>query len=92
LISGAVLSFFFTLSFSLTLFLDLPLFVLLLVWGFSFLLDDPLKLSLAFALLAVLHGVLDSNFKLWNFIVHGLIKGQIEKPNGQILGLIVMSH
>jgi hypothetical protein len=45
-----------------------------------------------FGLLAVLHGVLDSNFKLCAFIVNGLIKGEIEKPSGQFLGLIVMSH
>jgi hypothetical protein len=43
-------------------------------------------------LLAVLHGVLDSNFKLCAFVVNGLIKGEIEKPSDQFLGLIVMSH
>jgi hypothetical protein len=43
-------------------------------------------------LLAVLHGVLDSNFKLCAFVVNGLIKGEIEKPSGPLLGLIVMSH
>jgi hypothetical protein len=42
-------------------------------------------------LLAVLHRVLDSNFKLCAFIVNGL-KGEIEKASGQFLGLIVMSH
>jgi hypothetical protein len=42
--------------------------------------------------LAVLHGVLDSNFKLCVFVINGLIKGKIEKPSGQLLGLIVMSH
>jgi hypothetical protein len=26
------------------------------------------------------------------FIVNGLNKGEIEKPSGQFLGLIVMSH
>jgi hypothetical protein len=51
-----------------------------------------LSFSLTSALLAVLHGVLDSNFKLYAFVVNGLIKGEIEKPNGQFLGLIVMSH
>jgi hypothetical protein len=30
----------------------------------------------------VLHGVLDSNFKLSAFAVNGLIKGEIEKPSG----------
>jgi hypothetical protein len=39
----------------------------------------------------VLHGVLDSNFKLCAFVVNGLIKGEIEKPSNQFLGLIVMS-
>jgi hypothetical protein len=40
----------------------------------------------------VLHVVLDSNFKLYAFVVNGLIKGEIEKPSGQYISLIVMSH
>jgi hypothetical protein len=40
----------------------------------------------------MLHGVLDLNFKLYAFVVNGLIKGGIEKPSGQLLDLIVMSH
>jgi hypothetical protein len=40
----------------------------------------------------MLHGVLDLNIKLCAFVVNGLIKGEIEKPSGQFLGLIVMSH
>jgi hypothetical protein len=51
-----------------------------------------LSFSLLFDLLALLHGVFDSNFKLCAFIVNGLIKGKIEKQSGQFLGLIVMSH
>jgi hypothetical protein len=51
-----------------------------------------LSFSLAFGLLVVLHGVLDSNFKHYAFVVNGLIKGEIEKPSCQFLGLIVMSH
>jgi hypothetical protein len=47
-----------------------------------------LSFSWLFGLLAVLHGVLDSNFKLCIFVVNGLIKGEIEKPSGQCLGLI----
>jgi hypothetical protein len=43
-------------------------------------------------LLAVLHGVLDLNFKLYPFVVNGLIKGEIEKPSGSFLGLIVKSR
>jgi hypothetical protein len=43
-------------------------------------------------LLAVLHGVLDSNFKLCAFVVNGLIKGEIDKLSGKFLGFIVMSH
>jgi hypothetical protein len=43
-------------------------------------------------LLAVLHGVLDSNFKLCAFVVNGLIKGEIEKLSCSFLGLIAMSH
>jgi hypothetical protein len=57
------------------------------------LLDVLLELFLAFlGLLAVLHGILDSNFKLCASVVNGLIKGEIEKPSGQFLSLIVMSH
>jgi hypothetical protein len=51
-----------------------------------------LSFLLAFGLLAVLHGVLDSNFELYPFVVNGLIKGKIEKLSGQLFGLIVMSH
>jgi hypothetical protein len=51
-----------------------------------------LSFSYFFGLLAVLQGVLDSNFKLYAFVVNGLIKGKIEKPSGQFLNLIVMSH
>jgi hypothetical protein len=51
-----------------------------------------LSFSLASDLLSVLHGVLDSNFKLCAFVVNGLIKREIEKPSGQFLCLIVMSH
>jgi hypothetical protein len=43
-------------------------------------------------LLSVLHGVLDSNFIHHAFVVNGLIKGEIEKPSSQFLGLIVVSH
>jgi hypothetical protein len=57
------------------------------------LLDDLLELFFAFlGLLAVLYGILDVNFKLCAFVVNGLIKGEIEKPSGQFIGLIVMSH
>jgi hypothetical protein len=38
------------------------------------------------------HRVLDLNFKLCAFIINGLIKGEIKKPSGQFLDLIVMSH
>jgi hypothetical protein len=51
-----------------------------------------LSFSCLFSLLAVPHGVLDSNFKLYAFVIKGLIKGEIEKLSGQFLGLIVMSH
>jgi hypothetical protein len=51
-----------------------------------------LSFLLASGLLSVLHEVLDSTFKLCVFVVIGLIKGEIEKPSGQFLGLIVMSH
>jgi hypothetical protein len=49
-----------------------------------------LSFSWFFCLLAMLHGVLDSNFMI--FVVNELIKLKIEKPSGQFLDLIVMSH
>jgi hypothetical protein len=36
----------------------------------------------------VLHGVLDSNFKLCAFYCQWTHQGEIEKPSGQCLGLI----
>jgi hypothetical protein len=51
-----------------------------------------LSFLLAFGYLVVLHRVLDSRFKLYAFVVNGLIKGEIEKSSGQFLGLIVISH
>jgi hypothetical protein len=66
---------------------------LLLAFAVFLLLDDLIKLFFGFlGLLAMLHGVLDSNFKLCAFVVNRLIKGEIEKPSGQFLGLIVMSY
>jgi hypothetical protein len=47
-----------------------------------------LSFSLASALLPVLHGVLNLNIKLHTFVVNGLIKGEIEKLNGQYNSLI----
>jgi hypothetical protein len=41
-----------------------------------------LSSSWLFGLLVVLHGVLDSNFKLCAFVINGHIKGEIEKPSG----------
>jgi hypothetical protein len=51
-----------------------------------------LSFSLAIGLLAMLHvsWIQNSNFVL--FVVNVLIKGEIEKPSDQYLGLIVMSH
>jgi hypothetical protein len=69
------------------------LLCILLAFVVFLLLDDFLELFLAFlGLLTVLHGVLDSNFKICAFVVNELIKGEIEKPSGQLHGLIVMSH
>jgi hypothetical protein len=48
-----------------------------------------LSFSLAFCLLVVLHVILNSKFKLCAFVLSMLlIKGGIEKSNGQYLGLI----
>jgi hypothetical protein len=64
-----------------------------LTFVISLFLDDLLEFFLAFlGLLAVLHEVLDLNFKLCAFVVNGLIKEEIEKSSGPLLGLIVMSH
>jgi hypothetical protein len=41
-----------------------------------------LSFSYFLSLLVVLHGILDSNFKLCAFVVNGLIKGEIEKSSG----------
>jgi hypothetical protein len=66
---------------------------ILLAFVISLFLDDLLEFFLAFlGLLAVLHGVLDLNFKLCAFVVNGLIKEEIEKSSGPFLCLIVMSH
>jgi hypothetical protein len=57
----------------------------LLAFAVFLLLDDLLNFFLGFlGLLAVLHGVFDSNFKLCAFVVNGLIKGEIEKPSGRV--------
>jgi hypothetical protein len=64
----------------------------LLVFVVFLLLDDHLELFWLLGLLAVLHGILDSNFKLCAFVINGLIKGEIKKSSDQFLGLIVMSH
>jgi hypothetical protein len=55
---------------------------LLLAFAVFPLLDDHLGLL---GLLAVLHGILDSKFKLCAFVVNGLIKGEIEKPSSSFL-------
>jgi hypothetical protein len=95
LISGGVLilSFCLGLSFFAILLGFVAFSCLLLAFVIFLLLDDHLELFFCFfGLLAVLHGVLDSNFKLCAFVVNGLIKGEIEKPSGSFLSLIVMSH
>jgi hypothetical protein len=51
-----------------------------------------LSFSLIFDLLNVLHGVLNSNFKLCAFCCQWTHQGEIEKLSGQFLGLIMMSH
>jgi hypothetical protein len=64
-----------------------------LAFAVFLLLDNFLELFFGFlGLIAVLHGVLDLNFNLCAFVINGLIKREIEKPSGQFLGLIVMSH
>jgi hypothetical protein len=72
--------------------LGLPLFVSFVGLAAFLLLDAFLSFSLASDLLVVLHGVSDSRFKLCAFVVNRLIKGEIEKPSDQFIGLIMMSH
>jgi hypothetical protein len=89
LISGGVLILSFSYSYELLLALlfhfawSCRFSCLLLVLAVFLILDDLLEIFLSFfGLLSVLHGVLDSNFKLCDFVVNGLIKGEIEKPSG----------
>jgi hypothetical protein len=49
---------------------------------------DLLELFLAFGLLVVLYGVLDSKFKLCVFCYQLTHQGGIKKPSGQYLSLI----
>jgi hypothetical protein len=56
------------------------------------LLDDLFELFIGFWSSSCASWVMDSNFMLCAFVVNGLIKGEIEKPSGQFLSLIVMSH
>jgi hypothetical protein len=87
------LPFWALLSSSLTFCLTLPLFVPSTgFYGFSSSRWSFWAFLSFLSLLSVLHGVLDSNFKLCAFVVNELIKGEIEKPSYQFLGLIVMSH
>jgi hypothetical protein len=51
-----------------------------------------LSFSLSFGLLDVLHVSWIQNSNFVPFIVNVLIKWEIEKPSGQYLGLIVISH
>jgi hypothetical protein len=62
------------------------------LYGFSFFYITFMSFSLDFGHLAVLHvsWIQNSNFVL--FVINVLIKGEIEKPSGQYLGLIVMSN
>jgi hypothetical protein len=65
----------------------------LLAFAVFHLLGDLLELFLPFfGVLAVLHGILDSNFKFFTFVVNELIKGEIKKSSSQLISLIVMSH
>jgi hypothetical protein len=47
---------------------------------------------LAFGLLVVLHVSWIRNSNLVLFVVNVIIKGEIEKPSGKYLGLIVLSN
>jgi hypothetical protein len=62
----------------------------LLAFAVFLLLDDLLELFVDFWSSSCASWGL--GFKLYAFVVNGLIKGEIEKPSGQFLDLIVMSH
>jgi hypothetical protein len=62
----------------------------LLAFTIFLLLDDLFEFFFAFGSSSCASW--DIGFKLCDFVVNGLIKGEIEKPSGQFLGLIVMSH
>jgi hypothetical protein len=65
----------------------------LMILRLFLLLDDLFEFFLAFGLLAVLHGVFDSKFKLYVFLLSMYSsKGEIEKLSDQYLNLIVISH
>jgi hypothetical protein len=64
----------------------------LLAFMIFLLLDDFLSFSLAFDHLVVLHGSWIQTLNFLFFVINGLIKGEIEKPSDQFLGLSVMSH
>jgi hypothetical protein len=91
LILGGVLSFFilsFSLPFSLVCY-----FLCLLVALQFFVVDDFLELFLPFWFYSCASwGFRFELQTLCIFVVNGLIKGEIEKPSGQFLALIVMNH
>jgi hypothetical protein len=67
---------FYDFEFFFASFLGLPLFLPFAGFcGFPFFSMTFLSFSQLFGLLAVLHGVLDLNFKLCAFVINGLIKG-----------------
>jgi hypothetical protein len=70
----------------------LAFYVICWLYSFFFFSMTLLSFSLTFGLLFVLHvsWIRNSNFVL--FVVNVLIKGQIEKPSGMYLSLIVMSN
>jgi hypothetical protein len=88
---GEVLSF-SIFSFSLLFSLVCRFSCLLLVLWLFPLPNDHLKLSLAFWSSSCASYGLGFELQTLSFVVNGLIKGENEKPRGQFLGLIVMSH
>jgi hypothetical protein len=60
--------------------------------GFSLLLDDLLEIFVGFRSSSWASWGLGFELQSCVSVVNRLIKGKIEKPSGQFLGLIVMSH
>jgi hypothetical protein len=71
----------------------LPIFVPFVSFAIFFLLDDLREPFFGFLFSSCTSSCLRFEIQTLCFcVINGLIKGEIEKPSDQYLGLIVMSH